>query len=155
MSVTSRHGRRALAALAVLAACTLLFGSRGFARGGLNFVKMKGLVGVKNSPASLAQMVLDLDGKLLDFSVLDIRRTRGAGEGRSLIDKLGLGVAPRLRVVGPPELLQQITAAAPGTRLVLHGLLSYDPPYYQLTSLTEGGKEDAGKGSSTPKAKGN
>jgi len=153
MSVTLRRCRRALAALAVLGACTLLFGSRGFARGGLNFVKIKGLVGVKNAPGSLAQMVLDLDGKLLDFSVLDIRRTRGAGEGRSLIDKLGLGVAPQLRVIGPSDLLQQITAAAPGTRLSLHGLLSYQPPYYQVTSLGEGGKEDAGKGS-TPKAKG-
>jgi hypothetical protein len=144
MGMTAQRCLHVAAGIVVLLVSAFVPGSPASAQG-LNLVKMKGLVGVKNSPGSLAQMTLEVDGKLYDFSVSDIRRTRGAGEGRALIDRLGLGVVPQLRVIGPPGLLKQISTAAPGSHLTTTGVLSYDPPYYQLTSLKEGSKESEKK----------
>jgi hypothetical protein len=105
--------------------------------GGINVVRLTGLMKTADSAQGIAQLTLVVSGKPIAFSVKEVRRMTGAGEGRALLNPLGPGASPELRVVGKDEDLDRISAAAAGSQLTLTGILSYEPPYLQLTSLDE------------------
>ena len=132
--------RGARAASLVLVA-TVAGGSGVQASGGVsggapfNVVKIDGVVGVTDTPDSLAQLTFSVATMDIPFVVVEVRRVNGAGEGRSLLNGLGPGASPRVRVVGSPEVLGPLAALQRGSRVSVVGELSIGERLYRLLSV--------------------
>jgi hypothetical protein len=127
--------------MAALAAIAVPLVSRaGGVSGGMpfNVVRLDGILGTRNAPhatGELAELTLDVNTQKVAFAVIDVRRVNGAGEGRGLLNGLGPGVAPIVRVTGSADLIARLMALQPGARVSLVGQLSVGERLYRILSV--------------------